>query len=284
MPGHFLWITWIDREGIIVSSRFSLSEHLPLVLVLLLVLQRFDHRQWGEISELTRKDHSVPLHPVNADGTLCEGEVGVIFHPEDKVHSGWSLLGRATTVVGASSERDEGGAPIEEREVYNMGDNFAGTAVDGGFEDAETGGAGALGGEDGAQSASDQARNAYRKARDNITKLHNLILKISWPEKSRIPEWEIVARAQKLGETDELIRGHVPEVKFGRNFDEYSTHHVRNFLKLHDKQTGTRTLRLVVMNRLRPIHDLEGGQLWVAFWQCFRCTLSPHTVSQPPLT
>ena len=150
MPDHFLWITWIDREGIIISSRLSLFEHLPLILILLLVLQRFDHHQWGKISELTTKDHSVLLHPVNMDGTLCKGEVGVIFHPEDKVHSRWSLLGRATTVVGASSKRDGGGIPIEEREVYNM-------TVDSGFKDAETGGVGTLGREDGAWTASDQA-------------------------------------------------------------------------------------------------------------------------------
>jgi len=71
------------------------------VLVLLLILQRFGRRQWGNIPELSSDGYSVLLHPVNEDGTLSEGEMGVHFHPEDKVYSGWSILGRATTIVGA---------------------------------------------------------------------------------------------------------------------------------------------------------------------------------------
>jgi len=40
-----------------------------------------------------------------------EDEVGVNFHLEDNIHSGWSLLGRATTVVGADVKKDGSGAP-----------------------------------------------------------------------------------------------------------------------------------------------------------------------------
>ena len=38
--------------------------------------------------------------------------MGVKFYPEDKVHSGWALVGRATTVVGASrvGNGNDGGA------------------------------------------------------------------------------------------------------------------------------------------------------------------------------
>ena len=277
-----LWIPWIDREGVIISSKFSLFEHLPLVLVLLLVLQRFGRRQWGEITELTTGEHSILLHPVNADGSLGTGEARVNFYPKDKVHSGWSLLGRATTVVGANAEGDENDPLARDGHVKSlekMGDNTIGTTVDGNPEEVnsdrvDSGGTGD--GEDRVRSALDPNRDAYQKARDDIIKAHNLILKISWPETSRIREWVIVAHAQMLGETDKFIRGHVPEAKFGRDFDRYSTKHIRNFLSLeHGGRSGTRTLRLVAMNRLRPIHDLNGEQLWDAFWQCFMCTLSP---------
>ena len=276
------WISWIDREGAILSSRFSLFEHLPLVLVLLLVLQRFERHQWGEITELTARGHSVLLHPVNADGSLGSDEVRVNFHPTDKVYSGWSLLGRATTVVGASAERGGSHPPTREGHVKpleKMGDDVVGTAVDRNPKETETDGAdsGDPGdGEERIQSTVDQARDAYRKARDDITKANDLILKISWPEMSRIPEWRTIAHAQTLGETDKFIRGHVPEVKYGRDLDRYSTQRIRNYLKLqHDERAGTRILRLIVMNRLRPIHDLNGKQLWDAFWQCFTCTFSP---------
>jgi hypothetical protein len=104
------------------------------------------------------------------------------------------------------------------------------------------------------------------------SKTHDLILKISWPETSRVAEWRVVAHAQGLGKADEFIRGHIPEVKYGRDFDQYSTQRIRDFLDLqHGKESGTRTLRLIVMNRLRPIHDLDGEQLWDAFWDCFAC-------------
>ena len=276
-PDDTIWISWVDREGVIISSWFSLFENLPLVLVLLLVLQRFGRRQWGEISELTAEGHSVPLHPVNADGTLGKDEVDVNFYPVDRVYSGWSLLGRATTVVGANVEGDGSDAPAEEEHTQSRdktGDNVVGTTVDGKPEEAKSGGT----------SGWDRARDAYRKACDDIIKAHNLILKISWPETSRLAEWTIVAHAQTLGETDEFIRGHIPEAKYGRDFDRYSTRHIRDFLNLQcNEQSGTRTLRLIVMNRLRPIHDLDGKQLWDAFWQCFLCTLSP-AVPQPPLT
>ena len=261
LPDHFIWICWIDREGVILSSRFSLFEHLPLVLVVLLVIQRFGRRQWGEISELTAEGHSVLLHPVNADGALGEGEVGVSFYPGDRVYSWWSLLGRATTVVGASGARTEGGDAEDQGKMGHV----AGTMVDGNLAGIETGGSG--------PSDRYQTRDAYRKACNDIIKVHDLILKISWPETSRLPEWKIVAHAQTLGKTDEFIRGHVPVAKYGRDLDRYSTQHIRDFLDLQrDKQTGTRTLRLIVMNRLRPIHDLDGEQLWDVFWQCFLCT------------
>ena len=276
-----LWISWIDREGAILSSRFSLFEHLPLVLVLLLVLQRFERHQWGEITELTTRGHSVLLHPVNADGSLGSDELRVNFYPTDKVYSGWSLLGRATTVVGANAEGDGSDPPAREGHVKSletMGDDVVGTAVDGNPEEAKADGAdfGDTGGvENRVRSAVDQARDAYRRACDDIIKAHDLILKISWPETPRIPEWRIIAHAQMLGETDKFIRGHVPEVKYGRDLDRYSTRRIRNYLNLQrDEHAGSRTLRLIVMNRLRPIHDLNGKQLWDAFWQCFTCTFS----------
>ena len=287
-PDHYIWISWIDREGAIVSSQFSLFDHLPLVLVLLLVLQRFGLRQWGQIAELTTADHSILLHPVNEDGTLGEGELGVNFHPEDNIYSGWSLLGRATTVLGADVKGSGSGASTKEGHAESQGktrDDATGSTVgeDPGLVKADgVNSSGTVGGGGRVRTGLD-ARNAYRKARDDAIKKHNLILKISWPETSRVAEWRIVAHAQTLGKTDKFIRGHIPEVKYGRDFDQYSTQHIRNFLNLQQEQAGTRTLRLIVMKRLRPIHDLDGEQFWDAFWQCFVCTCFPCK-STTPLT
>jgi len=120
-----------------------------------------------------------------------------------------------------------------------------------------------------------QARDAYRKAYSNTIKKRNLVLKISWPEMSRPAEWMIIGHAQTLGKSDKFIEGHIPVVRFARDFDRYSTRHIRTFLGLRkEKNLGTRTLRLIVMNRLRPIYDLGGKEFWDAFWQCFACTCS----------
>ena len=99
------------------------------MLVLLLVLQRFGRRQWGWIPELSTKDRTVSLHPINSDGTLGGDEVDVNYFPEDRVHSGWTLLGRATTVVGANRNVGEsGGIPKEKHtEVRDeVNDNVVG--------------------------------------------------------------------------------------------------------------------------------------------------------------
>jgi len=233
------------------------------------------------------------LHPIDAGGSLGGDEVGVNFHPEDKVHSSRALLGRTTTVVGTSKKG-------EHTEVHReVKDDVVEAASRKGSEDtqwAQGGDAGSVGDNDVAGAGTTeidpgravdneadeelpeelnpyrQARDEYRKARDKTIKTHDLILKVSWPETSRLEEWKVVRHAQTLGKDDKFIRGHIPEVKYARDLDRYSTHHIRRFLGLQpDGNPGTRTLRLIVMNRLRPIYDLDGGHFWKAFWQCVAC-------------
>lgn len=55
--------------------------------------------------ELISDDCSVSLHPINDDGTCSGQEQTVYFDPADKVHAGWSILGRATTVLGARTRK-----------------------------------------------------------------------------------------------------------------------------------------------------------------------------------
>ena len=240
------------------------------------------------------------------------------FFPDDEVHSSWTLLGRATTVVGANRKEDDG-RDIEgdSGEIHCKGEDndTIGNAVredpgdieraQGGFDET-SGGVGentSPGGIDTTRcdpsSATDesttaeiwhaynQARDAYRKASSDIIKSHNLILKISWPEVSRPEEWKIIGHARALGKSDEFIEGHIPVVHHARDFDRYSTRHIRDFLNIGPAKgqqgKGTRILRLIVMDRLRPIYDLEEEQFWKAFWQCVACMCCP-LVSQPPLT
>ena len=278
-----LWISWIDREGAIVSSGFSFFENLPLLLVLLLVLQRFGRTQWGYISELDGKSQSIMLHPIEADGGLGTGEVAVKFDPTDKVHSVWSLLGRATTVVGASrneqSDRKiaEGSHTLE---PFHGGVDHAGVPQEINKEDTTkirltTVTTGTDNERANRWRKFYQARDDYREHYADAIRSRNLVLKVSWPEKSRVAEWKIIKQAQTLGKNDKFIEGHIPEVKCARDFGRYSTDHIRRFLDLEqDGTSGSRTLRLIVMKRLWPIYDLDGEQFWDAFWQCVMCMCS----------
>ena len=283
------------------------------MLVLLLVLQRFGRRQWGHISELATENRPVLLHPINADGSLGEDKVAVDFYPEDKIHSSWSLLGRATTVVGAKRgdncksriikgehsmtpthvglEDGVIGALPEDTQwsQEEIGDNNSSP------DDNRCAGAGTsttdrcgavrkqvIEGLSEAWEGYCKTRDEYRNVYADIIKSHNLVLKVSWPETSRVEEWKVINHAWLLGKSDEFIRGHIPEVNYARDLDQYSTKHIRCFLGLQpDGGLGTRTLRLLVMNRLWPIHDLDGEQFWSAFWQCVACMFFLSYLSPP---
>ena len=302
-PDDYLWISWVDREGVILSSRFSFINEPSLLLVLLLVLQRFGRSQWGYIPELSTEDHSVLLHPIRAGGTLDDNKVAVNFDPDDKVHASWSLLGRATTVVGASKNKEWDGTSAKGGQA--MGVAYGGAdelrvPLGEGLEDTPRTQeeSGSLGDdprvgttqtnppaaapdevEDKGWRDFYQARAKYREELAKTIKSRDLVLKVSWPETSRLEEWKIIEHAQSLGKNDEFINGHVPDAKYARDFERYSTEHIRRFLyPQEDGRSGTRTLRLIVMNRLRPIHDLDGKEFWTAFWQCVACMTSPPSL------
>ena len=280
-PDDCLWISWIDREGPILSSGCSFFENLPLMLVLLLVIQRFGRRQWGYISELATENRPVLLRAINADGTLGVDKVVVNFFPGDKVHSTWGLLGRATTVVGANRNKEvrveeepkDGGGGLS-GDHYNSLDSAR-------ISLSTTANSEELGEE---WRAYYQARDEYRKTYANTIKSHNLVLKVSWPETSRIEEWKIVEHARALSKNDKFIKGHIPHVEGARDFDHYSTKHIRCFLDIQQNESpGTRTLRLIVVNRLWPIYDLDGEQFWNTFWQCVACAYTSIYIPKPPL-
>ena len=77
-----------------------------------------------------------------------------------------------------------------------------------------------------------RARDHYQRAYAQTVRSHDLVLKVLWPETSRGKEWEIIEHARALGKNDKFIKGHVPEVKGGRDFGRYSTSHIRQFLRL----------------------------------------------------
>ena len=278
------------------------------MLVLLLVLQRFGRRQWGWISELSTEDYTVSLHPINGYRTLGGDEVGVKFYPEDNVHSSRTLFGRGTTVVVANrNAEDKGGTAVgEHTEAHGEVENdMIVVASRKGSEDVQwmegeagkgTGSARDNGAGAGmteihpkiwpGHAVNDEmdgelieewrayyrARDDYREAHGKVVEMHNLVLKLSWLKASRLEEWKLIKQAERLGKDEKFIGGHTPEVSCARDFGHYSTRRTRDFLGLQQGGSpGTLTPRLIVMNRLRPIYDLDGEEFWKAYWECVAC-------------
>ncbi|KAF8881762.1 hypothetical protein BD779DRAFT_1473240 [Infundibulicybe gibba] len=86
-----------------------------------------------------------------------------------------------------------------------------------------------------------------------------------WPQASRTPEAEILETARMAGEKAEHkhIKGHLPDLIYTRDFDQYSTDHIRDLLRMASKG-GKRVLRWMVYRKLYPITDLIGG----SFGEC----------------
>ena len=249
-PEDCLCISWVDREGAIFSSGFSFFGNLPLLLVLLLILQRFGRRQWGYIPELSTEGQPVLLHPIDANGALGKGKVPVNFYPEDMVHSGWSLLGRATTVVGANHHQQGGSTTTEGEHAKVPSHSSIGVSQGSNLDGAQRTQEVACNEHDSSTTTEGsevdklkhedwdgfyQARDHYQRAYAQTVRSHDLVLKVSWPETSRGKEWEIIEHARALGKNDKFIKGHVPEVKCGRDFGRYSTSHIRWFLHLQKR-------------------------------------------------
>lgn len=100
-----------------------------------------------------------------------------------------------------------------------------------------------------------------------------LVAKICWPEESRTPEPDIIAKAKNIDE--EGVLKHLPEVIVHHTFEHTSTARIRERLGLAGNTTdgcsGSRVLRLIVFRKLRPITELCDGELVRAWWHGVTC-------------
>jgi hypothetical protein len=96
-----------------------------------------------------------------------------------------------------------------------------------------------------------------------------LVVKVYWPEASRVAGGEIIERARQIAKQNDVVNGHIPDLICSHDFDEYSTKEIRTALGIVSK--GHRLLRVMLFRRLYPITDLTGEKFWKAFWECFCC-------------
>ncbi len=105
-----------------------------------------------------------------------------------------------------------------------------------------------------------------------------LVTKFLWADNTHLSEGTIIARALDRGEGDERIENHIPKVLDEKEHDQYNTGTVRQKLgiplrKRHLQVNSAevdvyRVLRVLTMERLKPIQTLEGEAFVRAWWQC----------------
>ncbi|QRV97265.1 nonribosomal peptide synthetase [Ceratobasidium sp. AG-Ba] len=207
---EFLWIWWIDRQGVIQSTGLNLVEDFPRLLVLLFALQRFMLADWGYNLKLDPGAHQIHTStnfPTETPPIKLETSEGrsVLLDPNDVIHMNKSLISRATMVVGAS---------------------------------------GTVSGADGLK----------------------LVGKVSWPNKNRENQFEIIEYARSCGED---VGNHLPCAFICYELSE-DTSVIRSKLN-HSQSAGpTRVMPILTLERLDPIIHLRGKQIFSAWIQSVR--------------
>lgn len=100
-----------------------------------------------------------------------------------------------------------------------------------------------------------------------------LVVKLYWPEASRVGEGEIIEKARQIAKQNDDVNRHIPDLICSHDFDEYSTKGIRTALGI--VSNGHRLLRVMLFRRLYPIPDLTGERFWKAFWECYLCKRTP---------
>ena len=127
-------------------------------------------------------------------------------------------------------------------------------------------------------SATSQSTILGRRGESRDLKNTELVLKAYWPEESRVNEAEIIDEVGRIAEGNGQVEGHLPDLIWARDFEEYSTKNIRMACGL--KSESHRVLRVMLFRRLYPITDLTGDRFWKAFWECFRCKFTWSTRCQ----
>ena len=106
---------------------------------------------------------------------------------------------------------------------------------------------------------------------EQIEKDNDLIVKFSWPKASRVSEVTFIERAKEIGETNDLVKDHIPKM-LGHMDPPYvtcSTKIIREFL--HLRTDGDRVLRVILFRRLEEIKYLNKEDMIIGFLDCFFC-------------
>ncbi|KAH6904259.1 hypothetical protein BKA70DRAFT_541793 [Coprinopsis sp. MPI-PUGE-AT-0042] len=230
-----LSLNWYDTQGCASTHSINIVEDLPLLVMAMILLQRFDHRMRGNAGiELMAS---------------IEGE-SVPFEIASDSHVPWQLKGRRT--VSTESVRKQ--VPEEEHPVSRPHNGQRLTRA-----------------KSKVKGASDAA--SCRPIRTESWP--DIFFKHSWREEERPREAIIIreaskrARAPKDGVDPKWVTDHLPEVIFDHEYDFLSTRHIRNALGVSHK--GSRTPTWMLSKKLLPFEEVTATEFGGFIWQLIRC-------------
>ena len=223
-PDDVLHLWWYDKQNAIQSYGIRITEHLPYLVAMIMIFQRFNPRTWGA--------SEIDLSNLSITGNEPEAHGDALYEIDEETRKGqFQLIGRCTFTADV----------LLKNLKHNQGRTRGMT-----------------------NQNSTQAKEENRR-----------FLKISWPEANRDPEWRVIETARtRIQEIPDVtiqssVRNHIPIVWHHHDIENAATDTIRHLLELPVR--GTRILRMIVFEKLRPIITLEPDDLWVAFWQIVQC-------------
>ncbi|KZP30550.1 hypothetical protein FIBSPDRAFT_945904 [Athelia psychrophila] len=243
-----LWIWFYDRQGAIQSHGLNWIEDFPRFVTLLAALQRFDRGNWGFHHELE------PYHAGPGPKPLAENLLPAAEADELKPQPA-PPPSKPPTIIRFPAKKDD---PDQKEYVVTL----VGSVI---------------------HERATLLGRATRVERVTVTRggvpvPGKWVLKVAWPESTRVSEVEIINEAVKIGETDENVRGHLPELLCWKDL-ECTTAVIREALGLSEASEeektqahcGPRTPRLLVSKELDGIETLSSDELLKAFRDVVDC-------------
>jgi hypothetical protein len=252
-------------------------DNLPHFLLVLLIIQRFDLARWGFFTEFKESK----IHPKRGpsqvsilEATFGEGDTVHIFPVDDPVYGGINLAGRSTGAAGARRIVD-GDADVSTPPQI-MDDVSTPPQI---LDDSSDEATDISTSSEIRDDNSDEDTDILTSAR--IREGNKLIVKFSWPKETRKSEVEFIEKATKIGETNELVKDHIPTIvgHMDPPFLTCSTSLIRQFLGL--TTVGARVLRVIAFHRLKEIKHLGEEDMLIAFLDNFFCKILSRFVHRP---
>ncbi|KAK0199569.1 hypothetical protein DFS33DRAFT_174816 [Desarmillaria ectypa] len=296
LEDNMLSLRWYDAEGCIVTQPIDIIGRLPLFVVMVIILQRFDAAMWG-------------LSDIQISQTTENGPVSFYLESDKAKRALFQLAGRRTFGADARSSDDAKIRPPPLVSVISVPSAATSHVLDGSEQSiAPQGTHDAISNapittstppSPGSMPTLPKRRRSRRLNASNTPentspsfpapqqsplsnpsntqgstrKSHPLFFKAAWPENSRDREPEIIAEAvsranQYLGEFKAYVLEHIPTVVGWQEVKYTSTAIIRQLLGLHAERS--RTLLWMVSHKLHPLKDRDGQDFWKAFWELIR--------------